>query len=622
VHRRRTRIAVLVTALVLVVGGVVAAVVALSGGDHHGATRATTPPATTPSTLWGDATPSGSVSDDALAVELGTVFTAMRDGQVVGLRFYKTPENTGAHVGHLWSSTGKLLATVDFTDESDRGWQTAILRAPVRLTAGQRYVASYFAPHGRYFQSEGFTGASSTPLLTVEKGHSGVFHYGSAGGFPTDEWNSSQYQADVLFAPGNGPVALPHQTHAPQHSAPAHAPRPSSTSSPLPTTPGATTLDLPRVPWWGGPAFYAKFAKPAAAGWTDPSFFPVAVFLGKAEQAQALKAIGINTYMGAEKGSAPMSAITRTGIDVIAQDGWTPALVGDDPRVVGWFLSDECDMGLGGCDGDQYAALAQQKKYAAAARGYDDGRLLQANFGNGVLGTYWSSQTMREQVGLVDVSSVDKYAYTSPGVDDLLTSSPSWPKGKNPATAQAYGWLQDRMASFSDPAGSKPNWVFVETARPLVTESGARTITGDQIEGAVWNGIIHGSAGIAYFQHNNDPSCDMFSLVSCGAALSDKVAQIDAQVAGLAPVINTQSYRWTFGPGLDTSLKAYGGYAYVFAMTDGSTGRKTFTLPPQVHGTDVEVVDEGRHLTASSGTFSDTFAAESTHHVYRVKIGG
>jgi hypothetical protein len=659
---RRLRTAGIVTALTLAASGLVAG----SAADAAGNTSATT------YTLWGDRTPSGSVDSDTQSVELGTAFTATQDGSVLGLRFYKTPENTGTHVGHLWASNGKLLATITFAHETSRGWQTATLSTPVKIKAGQRYVASYLAPHGRYFQAENFTGASTTPLLAVERGRSGVYHYGKRGGFPTSQWHSSQYRADVVFAP-SGPVpasttgtATPTKspgtsptptttaprptptatrptTTAPRPTASSGAtasPRPTTSASPtttpttpssppatgspsstLPSTPGATTLSLPRVPWWGGPAYYAKFSKAAAAGWTDPSFFPISVFLGKPEHASQLKAIGINTYMAAEHDGSSMSSITRTGMDVIAQQHeWTQAEVGNDSRVVGWFLSDECDMGLGGCDGDQYSWLAQQKAYADKVRAYDDGRLVQANFGNGVLGTYWSPDTMDSQLGLVDVSSVDKYAYTSPDVDGLFKSTPTWPKAKNPASASAYGWLQDRMETYSSAAAPKPNWVFVETARPFLTDNGARTITGNQIEGAVWNGIIHGSAGIAYFQHNNDPSCGVYSLLQCGAALTNKVAAIDAQVARLAPVINTQSYQWTFGAGLDTSLKVYGGYAYVFAMTDGSTGQKTFTLPAGVHGTSVEVVDEGRTLAASGGTFSDSFAAEYTHHIYRVAL--
>lgn len=394
-----------------------------------------------------------------------------------------------------------------------------------------------------------------------------------------------------------------------------------TSSTPAPSLPTGSTsvLNLPREPWWGGPSYYAKYPKATASGWTDPSFFPISVFLGKPEHAASLRSIGINTYMGAEHDGSKVSTITGAGISLLAQDEWTTAEIGNDQRVVGWQLSDECEMGYSGCPEDETASLAQQQRYANTARARNDGRFLQANFGNGVLGTYWATTTMDDHVSLVDVSSVDKYAYTSPHVQGLLTQNKFWPAGKNPASAGAYGWLQDRMETFSTPAGSKPNWVFIETAMPLLTDAGATTISAGQIEGAVWNAIIHGASGIAYFQHNNSGLCGNYSLMTCAGARA-AVAKVDAQVQSLAPVLNTQPYVWSFGSGLETSLKAYQGSAYVFAMTDGGTGSRTFTLPGALRGTSVEVVGENRTIRVSGGTFTDTFSNEFTHHTYRVAI--
>lgn len=412
--------------------------------------------------------------------------------------------------------------------------------------------------------------------------------------------------------------------------------RTTATPTPTPTAPAPTpstpatagsgaggALDLPREEWWGGPAFYSKFPKATAAGWTKDTFFPLAVFYGKPGHASQLASIGINTYMGAEHDGSPMSSITGKGISVLAQPEWTPAEVGDDPRVVGWHVSDECDQGEGECwlGGDENARVDKQRSYASAARALNDGRFVQANYGNGVLGTWWAPNTMKQQVDLVDVSSVDKYAYTSPGVDESIAQSPRWPKGANPNSSAAYGWLQDQMESFSTPAASRPNWVFVETARPFLNEDGARVITTDQIGGAVWSSIINGASGISYFQHNNS-GCGTYSLVECSADLRTGVKRINAEVTALAPVINTQSYRWDFGPGLDTSLKVKNGSAYVFAMSTGTPGSRTFTLPKGVAGSTVEVVGENRTIPVANGRFTDSFAAEYSHHVYRIALGG
>ena len=49
---------------------------------------------------------------DGSAVELGVKFRTSSNGFITGIRFYKGANNTGTHVGHLWTRTGTLLATV------------------------------------------------------------------------------------------------------------------------------------------------------------------------------------------------------------------------------------------------------------------------------------------------------------------------------------------------------------------------------------------------------------------------------------------------------------------------------------------------------------------------------
>lgn len=415
----------------------------------------------------------------------------------------------------------------------------------------------------------------------------------------------------------------------------ASSPLASSTQAPSARddSPNASVLSdsgraLETLPWWGGPQAYRRFPQARKAGWTKDSFFPIAVFFGKPEHAPALARIGINVYMGAEHDGSPVSMITDTGISVIAQSEWTSAEVGDDPLVVGWHVSDECEMGYSDCtpdwdnDNGEQGRLQKQRQYVQRLRARGDGRFLQANFGNGVIGTFWAPTTMADHVALMDVTSVDKYAYTSPQVDALLESSPAWPYGMTARSARSYGWLQDRMESFASPVASKPNWVFVETAEPLLTEEAGRTITTAQIQGAVFNALIHGAAGIAYFQHNSNGRCNgMYSLVDCGEQLRDAVRKINARVTALAPVFNTPSYDWTFGGGLQTALKVVGGWVYVVAMSDGGTGARHFSLPSSLTGaSSVQVVGESRTLRVVDGGFADSFAHESSVHVYRIKL--
>ncbi|GAA0485334.1 hypothetical protein Ade02nite_08800 [Paractinoplanes deccanensis] len=162
--------------------------------------------ATCPCTIWpASAAPAVPSDSDTAAVEVGVKFRADTDGFVTGVRFYKGTANTGTHVGHLWSATGTNLGTVTFTGETASGWQTATFAAPIAISANTTYVASYYAPNGRYASDDGAfasAGADNAPLRALrdgEDGANGVYRYGTGGGFPTNTWQSANYWVDVVF---------------------------------------------------------------------------------------------------------------------------------------------------------------------------------------------------------------------------------------------------------------------------------------------------------------------------------------------------------------------------------------------------------------------------------------
>jgi hypothetical protein len=87
---------------------------------------------------------------------------------------------------------------------------------------------------------------------------------------------------------------------------------------------------LSRVAWEGGPAYYGRavrreMAKADAAGWSDPSFFPIGTWLSPTENATQLQAVGINVMVGADPSHDPPSTATAHGMFVMPQyDTWTP----------------------------------------------------------------------------------------------------------------------------------------------------------------------------------------------------------------------------------------------------------------------------------------------------------
>ena len=149
------------------------------------------------------AQPANPDSNDNQPTEVGMQFTAGMSGYVTGARFFKALNNTGTHVGHLWSAKGKLLAAVTFTGETESGWQSAYFPSPIEIEAETPYVISYNAPNGNYAADSGsFTNALSSPplvgLADGPKGPNGVYRHGS-GGFPTTGALATNYWVDLVF---------------------------------------------------------------------------------------------------------------------------------------------------------------------------------------------------------------------------------------------------------------------------------------------------------------------------------------------------------------------------------------------------------------------------------------
>ncbi|MCK1312362.1 DUF4082 domain-containing protein, partial [Bradyrhizobium sp. 23] len=118
----------------------------LLGGSETptSAATATVTAASTTTTLFTTQTPSITNATDGVGAdyELGMRFTSDTSGVIQAIRYYKASNETGTHIGHIWSATGQELATVTFTNESASGWQQMTLATPLTITAGTTYVVS------------------------------------------------------------------------------------------------------------------------------------------------------------------------------------------------------------------------------------------------------------------------------------------------------------------------------------------------------------------------------------------------------------------------------------------------------------------------------------------------
>jgi hypothetical protein len=130
--------------------------------------------------------------------EMGLKLRVAQPAALTAIRFYKSQDEGGTHVGRIWTASGTEIAQVTFTGETAEGWQEQALATPVDLTPGQTYVVSVGINNYYVVTLSGLASSLvSGPLSSVADGQNGVYA-GAAGLFPADSWSSSNYFVDAV----------------------------------------------------------------------------------------------------------------------------------------------------------------------------------------------------------------------------------------------------------------------------------------------------------------------------------------------------------------------------------------------------------------------------------------
>ncbi|HEV2946004.1 MAG TPA: DUF4082 domain-containing protein [Gemmataceae bacterium] len=145
-------------------------------------------------------------ANDSAAVELGIQFQVKAAETIVAIQVYRAESSGDGYTVHLAKADGTQLAAGLAAPQQAPGWQIAYLDHPVPVFSFSNspniYVASYFAPHGGYADSQNFF--TNGPLDRGPiVGLQGVYHYGPGGGFPNATYNNSNYWVSPVFAPGS-----------------------------------------------------------------------------------------------------------------------------------------------------------------------------------------------------------------------------------------------------------------------------------------------------------------------------------------------------------------------------------------------------------------------------------
>jgi hypothetical protein len=365
------------------------------------------------------------------------------------------------------------------------------------------------------------------------------------------------------------------------------------------------------APWEGGSAYYKPWTNGPPS---DPSFFPISVWLQDPSEAQAYAAIGVNQFIGLWQGptAQQISDLGAASMPVLCDQNATALADKSNKILRGWTQQDEPDDaqpdGMGGygpCIDPATIQMLYQQWTAADAT-----RPVFLNFGQGAAYTDWigrgscTSQTTDypKYIQGADILSFDIYPMneTDPPVAGDLTYVA---KGVD----NLRGWAQYK----------KPVWNWIECTG---INGPANKPTPDDVRAEVWLAIIHGSMGIGYFVHQFAPTEDDHALLD-EATMKSAVAAINARLTALAPALNTPpiSNGVTVASTdatvpIDTLLKREGGKTYLFAVAAKNaptTGKFHLERLPNAVG--AKVLDESRTVAIHGGDFQDDFAAWGVH---------
>ena len=388
-------------------------------------------------------------------------------------------------------------------------------------------------------------------------------------------------------------------------------------------TGGACVPTIPTIAWKNPYAGWARGIPTA----TDPTFFPISVWLQGSWHATEMAALGINIYVGNNAGTdslaaADLATLKAQGIyAIVGQDSVGLANI-NDPTIVGWWMTpDEPDNAQETSAGNYGPPVApatlvtRYNSYKAA----DPTRPIYLGLGQGVAYDGWEGRGSNApaESGYVPASDIidfDIYPYNNCGGDsnEQVTCGQFW--------LNAYG--VERLRGWS--TRGQAVWTDIETT--IIAAGTTSGPTPKQTKSEVWLSLIHGANGITYFLDTWNPSFREDGIFAAPAMVS-AVTALNQQIKTLAPVLNSADIPNLVAVSssnpdapIDLMVKARGQTLYVFAaISRPGTATGGFLINGMSGDGVVTVLGESRTFAVTNGSFGDAFAANDVH-IYQIDL--
>jgi hypothetical protein len=345
---------------------------------------------------------------------------------------------------------------------------------------------------------------------------------------------------------------------------------------------------------------------------SDPSYFPIGVWLQQPNHAQEFQAIGINLFVGLLEGAAEsqLAELARYGMPVIARQNDDRLRSSYAGIVRGWMQDDEPDNaqsdGKGGWGPCIPAAAVAAR--SAEIKAKDPTRPVYINFGRGLVDQKWPGRgPCTGDIAYYDEASV--------GADILSFDIYPVADSSGRLDAPAQGVARLRAAARDD----QSVWAVLET-----THGGKAMVTPEQLRSEALLALIAGANGLTYFVHEWAGGFREDAIFRY-PAIAQAVGELNALIRRLAPVLNSPTIegRVTASATIPvaTMLKQRDGDLYLFAGSTGAgTGSASFKLSGVPDGRAV-VIGEDRLVAISNGVLADTFVRGYDVHIYRIAGG-
>jgi hypothetical protein len=374
--------------------------------------------------------------------------------------------------------------------------------------------------------------------------------------------------------------------------------------------------------------------------WSDPKFFPLAVWLQSPRRAAEFKALGINLYIGSHQGptEADLALLAKAGMPLVCDQNALALKHRDDPLIVGWMHGDEPDNAQEIANWKSAEEIQRAWPEAPAKTLKEWGVYGPPIPPTTIIAEY---QQMRKAdptrpvlLNLGQAVAWDAYygrGYRSRHPEDY----PEYCKGGDIVSFDIYPVVHDKpeikgklemvplgVERLRKWAGQRKTvWNCIEC-----TDMGGagQKPTPSQVKTEIWMSLIHGSRGIIYFVHIFKPDFIEAGLLA-DPEMAEAVGRINRQITELAPLLNSP----TVADGatvessnkdvpLDLLVKKQGPVTYIFAVAMRDAAAKgTFQVKGLAGQATAEVLGEERRIDVTGGKFADEFKGYGVH-LYRI----